>query len=224
MAGSPYFLICWEFLSLQDVEFCLMLFTCVQSTWIILTLLHSLHLPYFSHWDLLLDRKCFTFLSFIFLRCVLTVKWVCCGISHSNISCFHQINPLYYLHFHCCPAPLLFNSFQCISLCYLHTQMQCFSKLFTLYHCLFLSRLPTISLQQTYYYNCGISFSLYVHVCRYVCIYVCIWDHIYLCIHLSFRSSVHLSWGKTCYFCHSDSGFFCLTWWSPFLPIYLKTT
>jgi hypothetical protein len=79
------------------------------------------------------------------------------------------------------PAPLLLNSFQCILLCYLHTQMQRILILFTLYHFLFLSCLPLVP-----------SNSLPVSNMIYVSTYLSMRSYMYLCIHLSFRSSFYI--------------------------------
>jgi hypothetical protein len=68
------------------------------------------------------------------------------------------------------PAPLLLNSFQCILLCYLHTQMQRILILFTLYHFLFLSCLPLVPSNTP---TITIMFSVCVCVCMCVCVCVC---------------------------------------------------
>jgi hypothetical protein len=62
------------------------------------------------------------------------------GVSRIYTSYCNQINSLYYLLLLHHPALPLFNSFQCILLCYLHTQLQCGSLLFTLYHCLLIRK------------------------------------------------------------------------------------
>jgi hypothetical protein len=75
-------------------------------------------------------------------------------------------------------APLLFNSFQCISSYHLHIQMGWISILFTFYHSLFLYCLPITTLRHTHY-------------CYYILSLVYLWSYTYLCIHR--YSSVHSS-------------------------------
>jgi hypothetical protein len=87
------------------------------------------------------NRTCFTFLQNVYL-----FKGFHCSISHLPVLYINQIIPLYYSLFLCPPSPLLFSSFHCASLCYLHTQMQCILILFTLCHSLFLSHLPLVHL------------------------------------------------------------------------------
>jgi hypothetical protein len=64
-----------------------------------------------------------------FFKCILIVQRDLPWYLYCN-----QIKPLYYLLFLYCSATRLFNSFQCISLYYLHTQIQCISILFSLYY------------------------------------------------------------------------------------------
>jgi hypothetical protein len=66
---------------------------------------------------------------FVYIDCS---RGFCCGISHMYILYFNQINFLCYTLYH--PAPLLFKRFQCISLFYLHTQVQCVSRVFSLHN------------------------------------------------------------------------------------------
>jgi hypothetical protein len=112
----------------------------------IFALLYLLHLPspprsiHFPPWQDLFYFPGFGF----FLSTYCLFKGFFHSISHMHILHFNQMNIFYYLFFLCHSAPLLFNSFQWISLCYLLTQMQCISILFPLHHSLFLSWLPLV--------------------------------------------------------------------------------
>jgi hypothetical protein len=105
-----------------------------------------------------------------------------------HILYFIQINPLYYLLFLYCTAPLLFNSFQCISLYHLRIQMQCSLILFTLYHSVFLFCLLLVPSDRSTIIICYLSISLHV----YFCLHLCISLYMYLCTHLSLTSSFHI--------------------------------
>jgi hypothetical protein len=69
------------------------------------------------------------------------------------------------------PNPLLFSSFQCVSLCHLPTQMQCILILVTLYHALFLSLLPLVASNSP-------------TITNMFYIYIDMWSHLYLSIYL----------------------------------------
>jgi hypothetical protein len=148
--------------------------------------------PLPSHWYLSLDL-------FYFLVIFLYLYWLSNGVlpwyftdththTHTHTHTTHmfyfsQINPLYYLFFLYHRVPILFNSFQCISLCYHHAQMQYISILFTLYHSLFLSHLSLIPFNRpTIVIMLSFSFSLHMYIKSCMCLY----------IHWSFRSSFHI--------------------------------
>jgi hypothetical protein len=89
---------------------------------------------------------------------------ICLDISHIYVKytyIYLYINPsISYYH----PDSLLLNSFQCISLCHLHTQMQCMSILFTFCYSLFFSHLSVVSSDIP---TIKITFSLSLYVCIY---------------------------------------------------------
>jgi hypothetical protein len=62
-----------------------------------------------------------------------------------NILYFNQINALYYSPLSFLPYPPLFNSFQCVSLCHITTQMKYIPILFILCHSSFFSLDPSKS-------------------------------------------------------------------------------
>jgi hypothetical protein len=105
---------------------------------------------------------CFMFLSCLSLSSV--CLWgFCLGILPVDILYFNQSNSPHYSFSPFFPYPVLFNSFQCVSLCLVPIQMWCSSLLFTLF--LFFSSLSLLSpiLEKCFEY-----------------IYMCIWQFFYL--------------------------------------------
>jgi hypothetical protein len=109
-------------------------------------LLHLLLLP--SSPLVLTPRQYVFYFSVLhFLKCIVIV---CLGISDMYISCYNQINAIYYFLFLYYLPPILFNSLQCLTLYCLHTQMHCVSILFTLYHVSFPFPLLCSPIRQTH--------------------------------------------------------------------------
>jgi hypothetical protein len=130
-----------------------------------------------------------------------------------NILYFNQINPLYYSPLPFLPYLLLFNNFQCISLCHIPTQMHCILILFVLYYSLFLFLLSIVPSNSP-------SITNMLYICIYI-VYICIWSYLYLCAYLLALSSTYKR--KYAVFVFLNLAY--LTWCSPPVPIiYLKTT
>jgi hypothetical protein len=124
------------------------------STSTILTILYPFHLPSPLTWPVLHSYPSL----FVPVHC--SVEF-CLGILPVNILYFNQSNPLYYSSSPISLYPLLFNSFQCISLCLVPTQMWCISILLSFFFSSSLKSSPTFE------YIC-----IYDNACIYIWIYL----------------------------------------------------
>jgi hypothetical protein len=111
-----------------------------------------------------------------FFKCILIVQGgFHFGISHMYMYCSLIRLTTYITYSLSSFFILLFNSFQSISLYYLHAQMQCISVLFTLYHSLYLSCLPIVLSDRLIHeimFSLAVCLSLYVYVYVYKVIYI----------------------------------------------------
>jgi hypothetical protein len=119
-----------------------------------------------------LDRTYFTFLSFIFLKCILTDKWGFAIVFHTCL--YHtliRLTPSIIYSFSITLLPCYSTTFSAFHSYCLHTQMQRILILFAII--LFsLTPLPVPS-KQTNYYNhvLSLSLSINMYMNKYICVY-----------------------------------------------------
>jgi hypothetical protein len=100
-----------------------LLIIAILTGWGIFTLLYSLHLPSTSTFALPLTWPLLHFRPSL-CKCLLIFQWgFCLGILSVNTLCLNQSNPLHYTFSSFSLYPVLFNSFQCVLLCLVLTQM-----------------------------------------------------------------------------------------------------
>jgi hypothetical protein len=142
--------------------------TCIESTSTTFTLLYPLHLPSPSCYYPLLNMTCFTFIVEVPVHCTMGV---CLGILPVNMLYRNQSNPFCYSSPPFSPYSVLFNSFQCISLCLVPTQMWYISILSTICHSSYPP--PSVSFNSLTFGNIS---HIYIHIYdnAHVCIWICL--------------------------------------------------